>query len=87
MGLFSKPAPKKKSFFDGGLGNHSETRDRIKWATDRSGSAADAVDSYKRKRGFGLDTISSEDVRRELARKDSWFRHASADDVDKALKD
>ncbi|MDR0887419.1 MAG: hypothetical protein LBM97_01890 [Candidatus Nomurabacteria bacterium] len=93
MGLFSKPQPKKKkSLFSGlfansnnGWANRNETKHRIAWAQERSGVVADAVDDYKRKRG-GFSKTEAEDIRRELARKDSYFKYADAKDVADALK-
>jgi hypothetical protein len=91
MGIFSKSAPKKKGLFatifdtsNNSWSNKSETKDRIKWASDRSGVAAETIQEYKKKRGFNGKT-DEEEVRRVLAREDSYFKYADAKDVKKAL--
>lgn len=87
MGVFSKPQPKKKGLFghrSSGYFGHSDTKDRMKFAKDRSGIVAETMDEYRKGKGFGGKT-DAEDVRRALARKDSYFRHVDTDEVKKAL--
>lgn len=56
-----------------------ETRERAIFAAKRSGFASDAINDYK------SGKINSEDLRRELARHDSYFRHVDAKDLKKSL--
>lgn len=56
MGFFTKNSEK-------------ETRERAKWAAERSGEAADAIKAYKKGK------VDKESVRRELARHDDYFKY------------
>ena len=60
MGFFTKSSEK-------------ETRERVKWATEHSGEAADAIKAYKKGKA------DRESVRRELARHDDYFRYVDED--------
>ncbi len=80
MGLFDKKPKVRRGLF--GISNHSEVKDRVKWATDRYGDAANAVESYK---SMGQYSASTDDVRRELARRDDYLRLVVIEDVERAL--
>jgi hypothetical protein len=87
MGFFSKPQqPKKKRGLFDGFSNRSETKHRIAWGQDRNGMAAETIKNYKKKRG-GFNSADAEDVRRELAKQDSYFRYTDTKDVEDALRD
>ena len=58
-----------------------EAKERIGFLSGRRGEADDAIRSYRKGKA------SSEDVRREMSRHDSFFRYVDDDDMKKALKD
>lgn len=72
MGIFSSKRSKSRHF--GAQDSESEFNARVNSIRQRSGSVEDAISSYKR------GHTTKEDLRRELARHDSYFDFVDSED-------
>lgn len=72
MGIFSSKHSNSRRF--GARDSESELNARVNSIRQRSGSVEDAISSYKR------GHATKEDLRRELARHDSYFDFVDSED-------